>query len=234
MISVTKIDLSESDLLNLITSDLILTDQDELILKLKPNTQLEHYLSVGAEGSVFIEVDVTKSYLVKTKSQKYEVNSMIIRPKKDLTDFTALMNPIAEPMEVIPIVEPIEPEIFIPVESGTTVVFDHIYYASNSAEIKAGAAKELDALIRVMKENPLMKVQLSAHTDSRGKELYNQVLSEKRAASAKAYLVKAGIESDRVFTLGFGESRLRNHCSEGVKCTNEEHRYNRRTEVTIL
>lgn len=232
MVSITKIDLSESDLLNLITSDLVLTDQDELILKLKPNTHSEPYVSVGAEGSLFAEIDVTKSYLVKTKSPNFEVNSMIIRPKKDLTNFTVLLNPIAEPIIEKPIIR--KEEIFIPTTAGTTIVFDNIYYGSNSAEIKAGAAKELDALSLAMKENPNLKVQLSAHTDSRGKESYNQVLSEKRAISAKNYLVKTGVKADRIVAVGYGESRIRNHCIDGIECSNEEHRYNRRTEVTIL
>lgn len=238
-VSITKINLTEKDLLDVITSDLVLSDNDELILKLKPTDQLSEFVPVGAEGSVFKEVDVTSSYIVKTKADGYELATMIVRPKKDLTDFTVLMNPKAEPIVSVPIAEPINKEviqdnIIIPLETGKTVVFENIYYESNSAAIKPGAAAELDVLARVMKENNDLRVQLSAHTDAIGSSIYNQALSEKRAASAKKYLVNKGVSTTRITTIGYGESRLRNQCGDGVKCSKEEHKYNRRTEVTVL
>lgn len=117
---------------------------------------------------------------------------------------------------------------------GTVLVFDNIYYDYNSHEIKKGAADELDQLSVVMKENLNLKIQLSAHTDSRGKDDYNLLLSEKRAVSAKQYLIKKGISSNRIFTIGYGERNLRNHCKDGVLCSEDDHLYNRRTEVKIL
>lgn len=117
---------------------------------------------------------------------------------------------------------------------GTVLIFNNIYYDYNSHDIKAGAAQELDQLVNVMRTNKKLKIQLSAHTDSRGKNSYNQQLSEKRAIAAKNYLVQRGITSHNILTVGFGESRLRNHCKDGVKCSEAEHVYNRRTEVTVL
>lgn len=131
-------------------------------------------------------------------------------------------------------VEPTEPTLFIPTESGSKVVFENIYYDLNSANIKPGAAAELDALAAAMIDNPSMRVQLESHTDVRGNAAYNKALSQERAASAKNYLVKKGIKSNRVETKGFGEERVRNHCAQGVKCSDKEHAYNRRTEVSIL
>ena len=117
---------------------------------------------------------------------------------------------------------------------GEIVVFDNIYYDKNSAAIKVGAAKELDALAKAMSSKEDMKIELSAHTDSRGTSSYNQELSLKRAISAKNYLVAKGILESRIKAYGNGEGNIRNQCTNGVKCSEEQHEYNRRTEVKIL
>ena len=122
----------------------------------------------------------------------------------------------------------------IPIAVGSVIIFDNIYYDYNSYEIKKGAATELDELVKIMRENPHLKIELRAHTDSRGNNKYNQNLSEKRALSVKNYLTQKGVIPQNIFAVGFGETQLRNHCKDGVKCSEAEHIYNRRTEVLIL
>jgi len=117
---------------------------------------------------------------------------------------------------------------------GTVLVFDNIYYDYNSHELQQGAALELDELTEAMLLNKDLKIQLSSHTDSRGKDDYNLLLSEKRAVTARQYLINRGITPNRIFTIGYGESKLRNHCKDGIYCTEDQHLYNRRTEVKIL
>lgn len=120
------------------------------------------------------------------------------------------------------------------VKKGTVLIFNNIYYAYDSHEIEPGSLSELDELANAMLQNPSIKVQLSAHTDSRGESLYNQLLSDKRATYARDYLAQRGVNSSRIVPIGFGESRLRNQCDNGVSCTEAEHKFNRRTEVKIL
>ena len=122
----------------------------------------------------------------------------------------------------------------IPTATGSIVIFENIYYDFNSHVILEGAGHELDLLATTMKENPNMVVELSAHTDSRGTKLYNQRLSEKRAASARDYLIKKGIAPTRISTRGYGESQLRNHCDDRTPCSEQEHSFNRRTEVRVV
>ncbi len=122
----------------------------------------------------------------------------------------------------------------IEIKEGALLIFNNIYYDYNSDEIKKGAAQELDDLAGIMKDNPEITILLSSHTDSRGKADYNLNLSKRRAISAKKYLVYKGVKSTNIKTNGLGESQLRNHCSDGVNCSEEEHIYNRRTEVRIL
>ncbi len=118
--------------------------------------------------------------------------------------------------------------------SGERMELKNIYYSFDSFTIEKDAANELDLLVEILKENTKINIRLMSYTDSQGDEEYNLELSNKRALSAKKYLVLNGIEDKRVIALGFGESQIRNHCSEGVKCTEEEHNYNRRTEVQII
>ncbi len=110
---------------------------------------------------------------------------------------------------------------------------DDIYYDFNEHAIRADAAIELDKLVKLMDDNPTISIELHSHTDSRGGDDYNMALSNRRAESAKAYLVRKGIVADRLSTKGFGESRLMNKCKNEVDCSDEEHGDNRRTEFIV-
>ncbi len=65
----------------------------------------------------------------------------------------------------------------------------------------------IDEVSVVLHKNPLVKIEIQGGTDNIGPEDYNRVLSQKRAQNAKSYLIKKGIESDRVTTVGFGTAR---------------------------
>ena len=84
-----------------------------------------------------------------------------------------------------------------------------------------------------MNTYPDMEVELISHTDARGSRKYNQYLSEKRSISAKEYLVAKGIQAYRMKASGKGETQIRNRCTEGINCSEDEHQYNRRTEVKV-
>ena len=110
-----------------------------------------------------------------------------------------------------------------------------IHFDLDKHNIRPDAAKELDKLVATLNQNSnLKKVQLSAHTDSQGDWTYNQRLSERRAKSAVEYLVRKGISGSRLEWKGFGESRIKNHCKNGVTCPDEKHEVNRRIEFRVL
>ena len=109
----------------------------------------------------------------------------------------------------------------------------NIYYDFDRWDILPESAIELDRLVSFTKENPLIKVELSSHTDSRGPKLYNLKLSQLRAKAAVDYVVSKGIDKSMVSGVGYGETQLINKCSDGVKCTPAQHRENRRTELYI-
>ena len=119
------------------------------------------------------------------------------------------------------------------ITEGTVIELPNIYYNFNESSIRPDARKDLDALYEFLVKYPDIEIELSSHTDSRGESRYNKRLSQKRAERAVSYLSRKGISKKRLVAKGYGESQLRNGCSDGVTCSETEHQYNRRTEVII-
>ncbi len=109
-----------------------------------------------------------------------------------------------------------------------------IYYDFDKADILPDAEKDLQFLVNLMNQYPDMKIELSSHTDAQGRDDYNEKLSQRRADSAKAWMVAKGIVADRIVAVGNGEKYILNRCKNGVECPDEEHRFNRRTEFKII
>ncbi|QOG00559.1 OmpA family protein [Flavobacterium sp. MDT1-60] len=108
-----------------------------------------------------------------------------------------------------------------------------IYFDYNGYKIRESSKTELDKIVEVMKVRPVISIKINSHTDSRGKDDFNMKLSQNRAKSTMDYIVSHGIEKERVSAEGFGETRLINKCSNGVKCSEAEHQKNRRSEFII-
>jgi len=121
-----------------------------------------------------------------------------------------------------------------PIEEGATFILKNIFYDFDKSNIRQDAARVLDNLVNIMKKNPSMKIELSAHTDSRGNDNYNLRLSQQRAQAAVNYLISKGIKQNRITAKGYGETRLVNGCGNGITCTEEQHEQNRRTEIKVL
>ncbi|BDS15385.1 OmpA family protein [Aureispira anguillae] len=118
-------------------------------------------------------------------------------------------------------------------KEGDIIQMRDIFYDFDKYDIRDDASPDLDRLAGLMQQFKSMKIELSSHTDSRGTKEYNEALSSSRAKSAKEYLVRKGIEEDRIKTIGYGEKRPQNNCKDGVDCSEFEHQRNRRTEVLI-
>lgn len=108
-----------------------------------------------------------------------------------------------------------------------------IYFDLDKYNIREEAAIDLEKILDVMKENPDMKLDIRSHTDSRASFKYNEVLSNNRAKSTINWLIQNGIDKTRLTGKGYGETQLVNKCSDNVKCTEEEHQLNRRSEFII-
>ncbi len=109
----------------------------------------------------------------------------------------------------------------------------NINWDLGSASLTNAAKAEIDAkLLPVLKEG--VSVEIASHTDSRGSRDSNRALSERRAQAVTNYLISKGINSSRIVSNGYGESKLLNRCSDGISCTEREHLVNRRTQFRVI
>ncbi len=129
-------------------------------------------------------------------------------------------------------------KIDVGADIGKIININPIYFDVNKSDIRPDAAFELDKIVRVLKDNPNMVIELGSHTDCRGSAKYNRNLSDKRAKSSAQYVKSKIDDPTRIYGKGYGESQLVNDCAcEGAKkskCSDDEHQLNRRTEFKIV
>lgn len=113
------------------------------------------------------------------------------------------------------------------------IVLEDIYYDFNKWNIREDAQPTLDSLAILLRNNPQIDIELSSHTDCRGDDEYNMILSQKRAQSAVDYMLAKGLRSSVLSARGYGET-VPNVTCICEDCTEEEHQTNRRTTFKIL
>jgi outer membrane protein OmpA-like peptidoglycan-associated protein len=103
----------------------------------------------------------------------------------------------------------------------------------DESKIRKDAAIELNKVVDILNKYPNIRLEIKSHTDSRAPDSYNLKLSNQRAESTINYILSKGIDSNRIFGKGYGETEIINKCTNGVKCTEAEHALNRRTEFIV-
>ncbi|MDG1728666.1 MAG: OmpA family protein [Algibacter sp.] len=118
---------------------------------------------------------------------------------------------------------------------GNQILINPIFFDYDKWNIRTDAEYELENVVDILRLKPDMVIKIESHTDSRGKDSYNLKLSNRRAKSTRDYIISRGINAERIeSSIGFGESQLLNKCTNGVKCTPEEHQINRRSYFYIV
>ena len=113
-----------------------------------------------------------------------------------------------EELRVEPVLESEEYVLQFPLASITApVLIDNIFYDFDKATLRPESEESLDNLIALLNENPNVTIELSAHTDNRGSDAYNERLSQRRAESVVNYLIEHGIAADRLSPVGYGEKK---------------------------
>ena len=155
--------------------------------------------------------------------------------KKDYNSAEQLVPKQEEPglREIILLLEKEEVPFKVGDDLAVTLNIPIIYFDFDKSNIRPDAAAELEKVVVVMKKYPTLKIDVRSHTDSRGRDAYNKKLSQRRNVSTRAYIVSRGIDATRLIGAGYGEERLVNNCSNGVKCSEEEHQLNRRSEFIV-
>jgi len=87
------------------------------------------------------------------------------------------------------------------------VLIENIFYDFDKATLRPESQTALDELVKLLNENPNITIELSAHTDYKGSEQYNERLSQRRAESVVSYLINHGIAADRLTPKGYGKSK---------------------------
>lgn len=114
------------------------------------------------------------------------------------------------------------------------LIVENIFFESDKYLIGQQAKEILNKVVLVMKTNLKMRIEIGAHTDSKGSSEENLKLSSSRAKTVLDYLVAAGISASRLVCKGYGESELLNDCGNNKPCTEIEHAKNRRIEFKII
>ena len=189
------------------------------------NFKVVKELFTGTDGKFdFGKVNCDSKYYLKTEARDYTtVETPTVTAAKSGTDYV--------PVNLEKVVKPLAKDDDI----GGTLGFNikMIYFDLDKSNIRPDAAVELAKILDVLQENPTMEIDIRSHTDSRAATKYNENLSNRRAKSSAAWLIKNGINKKRITAKGYGESQLVNGCSDGVECTDEQHQANRRSEFII-
>jgi outer membrane protein OmpA-like peptidoglycan-associated protein len=208
----------------------VITDQEtgQLLVSSKVSLfdekfQLLNGVIADENGQYSFEVVCGETYYVRAEKQDYltKEGKINIDKSRGKTNF-----PLA-----------LEKQVKL-IEKGAdlakTLSMPNIYFDLDQSFITKEATIELEKIVVVMKQYPAMKIDVRSHTDSRQTKKYNQALSNRRANATIDWLVNNGIELSRITGKGFGETQLVNKCSDGVKCSDEEHFANRRSEFIVI
>ena len=170
-------------------------------------------------------LDADKSYFALITREGYFPDSVSFNTNGIIDDYTVKKTVTlkAKPEAPKRIVKRNEP-----------ILLRSIFFDLDDDKIRADAEPDLEYLKSLLDKYPDMVIELSSHTDSRGDNDYNKNLSQRRANSTKKWLVDEGIVAARIKAVGYGETKLLNKCKDNIKCTEDEHQLNRRSEFKII
>jgi outer membrane protein OmpA-like peptidoglycan-associated protein len=175
------------------------------------------------KGYYEFEVECDTTYYVRGEKEEYETKEQKIKIPNE-TGKTELPIPLEKNVKTVPVGGNLADAFGI-----KEILFD-----LDKWNIRPDAALELEKILDVLKQYPTMKLDIRSHTDSRASHAYNEKLSDRRAKSTIAWLIKNGVEQGRLTGRGYGEVQLVNKCADKVKCTEAEHQLNRRSEFIIM
>ena len=117
----------------------------------------------------------------------------------------------------------------------TLIQADPFYFNTGSTQISPEAALVLDLVSESLKKFPELRIQIEAHTDSRGSAGTNLRLSQKRAEAIRDYLISKGVAAETIAQVtGYGEQQIINNCTDGVYCLDILHKQNERYPFVVL
>lgn len=187
------------------------------------NNNLIKTLVTGPSASFAFTPECDKIFLIRAEKEEYNtVEKMVTTPD------------VSSEIEEMLLLE----KTLKPIEVGTDIAkildLNPIYFNFDKYNIRPDAEIELAKILVYMEEYPSIRLDVRSHTDSRGKDSYNQTLSQNRNLFTREWLIEKGISPTRLTGRGYGESKLINNCSNGSRCSEAEHQLNRRSEFIVM
>lgn len=170
----------------------------------------------------FNGVDCDKVKFVRAEKNNYQTREKLVlvaKIKDRISNTTLLLD---------------RRRIYLTEGSDVGLIINPIYFNLNKDFIRHDAEIELQKIIAILKINPMLKLNIKSHTDSRANDQYNLRLSNRRAQATINYIVSAGIDASRLTGKGYGETQLINKCKNGVNCSDSQHQVNRRSEFIVF
>jgi len=191
-----------------------------LVILMDSKNKVIKKLTVGDDAVFTFMVDCELQYSVRATKDNYTPDEKSFVTPKETSSLKLKME--------LEIIDP------CPVNDlGCKLNLQPIYFDLDRYNIRKDAATELAKILGAMKKYPELVIHIESHTDSRATHRYNEILSDRRAASTLSWLVDHGIDASRLSSKGYGETRLVNKCSDDVDCTEVEHQLNRRSMFII-
>ena len=228
-------EINVQDAVKLVKQKLFLENeyQDTFVIPEKATSYNIDCLELGNMEKHSNEVDLlftSPPYFILRKYQSNESNQVGHEETKE--DYC--INKVQADFNEITALLPKEVKLQDGLDLAKFFAIQNIYFDLDKSEINDKAEKQIAILLYVMQQNPTIKLEIKAHTDSRASDSYNLELSNKRALATQNWLVKNGIDPTRIISKGYGESMLVNKCANGVKCSEKEHQMNRRSEFIVI
>lgn len=193
------------------------------VVDLTNNGELVSKISSSADGAFTFTLDCSTRYSISATQENFTNNSKIIytssRPENKTLDL--FLFPARE---------------FIERNANKYIDTDYIDFEIDvqSLSLNASASKELEKVINIMRKYPDIKVSVDVHTDSKGEAEYAKNITQERASEIVDYFISKGIDSSRLEAHGYGDTKLFNHCQKDIKCSEAEHKANRRIEFLVI
>jgi peptidoglycan-associated lipoprotein len=160
---------------------------EEATIRIVGRDGLNEKVQARRDGSYHVELERDVSYVMMASARGFLNQNFELRTGPEEKNETYLVDFFLSPVY-------------------TPVVVENIFYAFDSAVLRPESKEALDELIRMLNDNPNVSIELGAHTDRMGTEVYNEGLAQRRAQSVVDYLIAGGIDPGRLEAKGYGKS----------------------------
>ena len=182
------------------------------------NVQVEEFV-MGQEARFSFEYKCDQDLRIVATAPGYEPNEVILHTPAVTSEMTV---PVPLTFK----------DLCRPNDLGCKLNLQPIYFDFDRYNIRTDAEVELAKILVAMEEHPKIIINIESHTDQRGSNEYNEILSSKRAAATRSWLIEKGIAAERLTAKGFGEAQPLIDCNEN-DCSDEEHQLNRRSVFLV-